>query len=129
MSTVKIDKDVFVRDKYGIRVRMFVAGTEVDEVKYNEAFRQNVPVDAKVLPQKPVFVGEELTHGEILPENKEMFVESEAPVAKAPKAEVAKAEQAEQTEVVGEPTAEVEAQEDTTEDTKTAKTSSVKAKK
>lgn len=73
MSTVKIEKDVYVRDQYGVRVRMFVAGTEVEEHKYNEAFRLNVPVDPEDLPKKPEFVGTESLNGKILPDNKMLF--------------------------------------------------------
>jgi hypothetical protein len=75
MSKVKIEKDVFVRDQWGIRVRMFVAGTEVDEHKYNEAFRLNVPVNPEDLPKTPEFVGTESLNGAILPENKMLFDE------------------------------------------------------
>lgn len=75
MSTVKIEKDVYVRDQYGVRVRMFVAGTEVEEHKYNEAFRLNVPVNPEDLPKKPEFVGTESLNGKILPDNKMLFDE------------------------------------------------------
>lgn len=75
MSTVKIDKDVFVRDEYNVRRRVFVAGTEVPEYVYNEVFRKAVPVTPEELPQKPEFIGTEALNGSILPENKMLFDE------------------------------------------------------
>jgi len=72
---IKIDKDIYVRDEYGVRWQLFAKGTEVDEFKYNEAFRLNVPVNPEDLPVKPEFIGQEYTHGRILEDNKELFVE------------------------------------------------------
>jgi hypothetical protein len=37
MNTVKVDKDVYIRDRYGVRIRAFVAGSEVDQDAYDKA--------------------------------------------------------------------------------------------
>ncbi len=60
MEKVKIEKDVFVRDQYGVRRRAFVAGTEVEKVVYDATFKTNTPVDAKALPQEPEEVEDKL---------------------------------------------------------------------
>lgn len=77
MDTVKIEKDIYVRDQYGVKVRMFVAGQEVERFRYDEAFRLNVPVNPEDLPVIPEFRGTEYLNGEILEENKVLFVDAE----------------------------------------------------
>ena len=74
MKTVKIDKDVFVRDQYGVRRRVFIAGSEVDEAKYN----------ATVKPEVEIPKVEAVIENKMLPEPeevKEVEIE-EAPVEK-----------------------------------------------
>lgn len=102
MAKVKIEKDVYVRDEFGVRIREFVAGQEIEEHKYNEIFRRNVPVEPEALPQEPVFIGTEELNGSILPETKELFVEEEAIDAPVKDEKVAKTAKVETTEEVAE---------------------------
>lgn len=60
MNTIKIDKDVFVRDQYKVRRRAFLAGTEVDEASYNATMNENAEkpktkeaMENKMLPVEP----------------------------------------------------------------------------
>jgi len=101
MAKVKIEKDVYVKDRFGVRRRAFVAGTEVDELKYNEVFRLSVPVAPEELPKVPEFIGTEELNGKILKENKSLFVpEEKADEKVAPKAKAeAEVEVEEESEV------------------------------
>lgn len=109
MSTVKIDKDVFIRDRYGVRIRAFVAGTEVDQEAYDKAVNpQDHPTSTGVhIPKSPMKDSE--MENKMLPEAK--------------KATEVK------TEVVGEPTEELEAQEGAEENKKKPAKADAKAKK
>src|SRR5687767_7893507 len=52
-NTVKIEKDIYVRDKYGVRRHAFIAGTEVDRDFYNQILTTDTPLDPDALPEVP----------------------------------------------------------------------------
>jgi hypothetical protein len=50
MAKVKIEKDIYVRDKYGVRRHAFMAGHEVDEGFYHSVLSTDTPVNPDDLP-------------------------------------------------------------------------------
>lgn len=92
MSMIKVEEDVFIRDQYGVRVRVFVAGSEVEEAKYNavvkpEAEKPKVKeaIENKMIPEPEMEQEAEIE--EALVEEKELTKEKKPAkaVAKAKK--------------------------------------------
>lgn len=57
MSTIKIDKDIFVRDEFNVRRRVWPAGTTVESYVYQAILKTNKvvnPDDLPVPPQSPI---------------------------------------------------------------------------
>jgi hypothetical protein len=52
-ETIKIEKDIFVRDNFGVRRTVWMAGQEVEPHVYNAILRTNTVVNADDLPVKP----------------------------------------------------------------------------
>jgi hypothetical protein len=50
-NKVKIEKDIYVKDKYGVRRHAFIAGDEVDESFYNLVLSTDTPVNPDDLPK------------------------------------------------------------------------------
>lgn len=57
---IKIDKDIYVRDQYGVRRRTFVAGEEVEGYVYRAVLKHNTvlnPEDLPVIAVEDVAIG------------------------------------------------------------------------
>lgn len=52
-NKIKFEKDIYVRDKYGIRRKAFVAGSEEDAYVLDAVARNNEILNPKDLPQEP----------------------------------------------------------------------------
>jgi hypothetical protein len=50
---IKIEKDIFVRDNFGVRRAVWLAGQEVEPYIYNSILRTNTVVNGEDLPVQP----------------------------------------------------------------------------
>lgn len=53
MPTIKIEKDIFVKDEYNVERRVWVAGNEVETYVYNAILKTNKVVNPEDLPVAP----------------------------------------------------------------------------
>lgn len=50
-NKIKLEKDIYVRDKYGVRRHAFIAGTEVDEYFFKSVVTNETVVNPEDLPK------------------------------------------------------------------------------
>lgn len=93
MSKIRIEKDIYLRDKHNVKRREWLAGQIVDSYIYHSVLRTNTPVNPEDLPVEPnpeakvQSLHSKPMETKVLPEEpKEVEVAEvvEEPVAKAP---------------------------------------------
>lgn len=87
MEKIKIEKTIYIRDKYKVKRQAFMAGQEVDKFEYDAVLSTNSVVNPQDLPSKPVVVKRSIETKMLEPVTETVINSEEEPVEeKKPKA-------------------------------------------
>lgn len=66
MAQIKIEKDIFVRDQYNVKRRVWVAGQVVESYIYHAVLKTNTAVNPEDLPIEPKAIATSSLHSKAM---------------------------------------------------------------